>query len=271
MKTILVPIDFSSTSQNIAEYAAGFAEFTNARLILFHVYSVPVPMAGVSVSMMPLEKIEEANITQLNAFNEILMDKYPDVNIVMITRAGFVTEEILLILEEQKIDIVIMGIGSRGKEGVLGSNTADVMKNAKCPVLTIHEGVQFKKPEKIALACDYSSIMPDAVVGKFKDVVHLFNSDVLVFDMLKRSEMVTYEKAAAEVKLENSLIGIGHSMHYPSGDDLPEETNHFVEQNNVDMLVMIPHNYPFLKSVFHHSATKEMAFKSKVPLLSIHE
>jgi nucleotide-binding universal stress UspA family protein len=271
MKTILIPVDFSDTSQSTAEYAAGFAKFSNARLILFHVYSVPVPLAGVAVSISPLEKIEEAGITQLNAFNETLIDKNPGIDTVMITRAGFVTEEILLILEEQKIDLVIMGIGSRGKEGVLGSNTADVMKHAKCPVLTIHEGVQFKKPEKIALACDYSTIVPDAVVGKFKDVVHLFNSDVLVFDMLKRSEMVTQEKADAEVSLENSLIGVSHSMHYPFGDDLPEETNNFVEKNNVDMLVMIPHNYPFLKSVFHHSATKEMAFRSKVPLLSIHE
>jgi len=272
MNTILVPVDFSPTAENAAEFAAEFAKFSKAKLILFHVYSVPVPVADVPVTTIPLEEVEKESIERLTDFNKKLTQKHPDINTELITHAGFVVEEILMMIEERKPDLVIMGLIGEGKSsGFFGSNTTTVMKKAKCPVLTVPSDVKFKKPEKIALACDYSATVPDEVVNRFKEFVNLFNSKVLVFDVLKRAELVTYQKAVAEVNLENSLGSLEHSIYYPTGDNLPEETNNFIERNNVDMLVMIPHNYPLLQKIFHHSTTKKMAFKTKIPLLSIHE
>ncbi|HSY75379.1 MAG TPA: universal stress protein [Bacteroidia bacterium] len=273
MKTILVPVDFSSTAENAAEYAAEFAKYLKAKLILLHVYSVPVPVADVPITtIIPLEEIEKENIKRLKAFNKTLNHKYPGIETEMITRIGFVVEEILMMIEERNSDLVIMGLSGESKaKGIFGSNTTTVIKKAKCPVLTIPPGLKFKKPEKIALACDYSAIVPDEVVNKFKEYVSLFGAKVLVFDVLRRAELVTYQKAAAEVNLENSLVDVGHSLYYPSGDNLPEEANSFIERQNADMLVMIPHNYTFFQSLFHRSATKQMAFQSKVPLLTIHE
>lgn len=272
MKTILVPVDFSSTAENAAEYAFEFAKYAKAKLLLLHVYSVPVPVADVPVTVIPLEEVERESIKELKAFNKKLTHKYPGIETEIITRAGFVVEEILMMLEERKPDLVIMGLAGDSKsKGIFGSNTTTIIKRAKCPVLTIPSGIRFKKPEKIALACDYSAIVPDDVVNKFKEYVHLFGAKVLVFDVLRRAELVTYQKAAAEVNLENSLVDIGHSLYYPSGDNLPEEANSFIERQNVDMLVMIPHNYSFFQKLFHRSATKKMAFQAKVPLLTIHE
>jgi nucleotide-binding universal stress UspA family protein len=272
MKTILVPVDFSSSSENAAEYAAEFAKYSKAKLILLHVYSVPVPVADVPVTTIPLEEVEEESIKHLSAFNKKLEHKYPGIETEMITSAGFVVEEILLMAEERSPELIIMGLGSDAKsKGIFGSNTTTIIKRAKCPVLTIPSEIRFKKPEKIALACDYSAIVPDAVVSKFKEYVKMFGAKVLVFDVLRRAELVTYQKAAAEVNLENSLVDVGHSLYYPSGDNLPEEANSFIERQNVDVLVMIPHNYTFFQSLFHRSATKQMAFQATVPLLTIHE
>jgi nucleotide-binding universal stress UspA family protein len=272
MKTILVPVDFSTTAENAAEFAAEFAKYSKAKLILFHAYSVPVPVADVPVIMIPLDEVEKESVKRLNDFNKKLTQKYPDVKTEMVTRAGFVVEEILLIMEELNPDLVIMGLIGEGRsKGFFGSNTTTVIKKAKCPVITIPSDVKFKKPEKIALACDYSATISDTVVDRFKEFVNLFNAKVLIFDVLKRAELVTYQKAVAEVNLENSLGSMAHSIYYPTGDDMQEETNNFIERNNVDMLVMIPHNYSFFQSLFHQSATKKMAFHTKVPLLSIHE
>lgn len=40
MKTILVPVDFSSVSDNAADYAVELANKMKAKILLFHVYSL---------------------------------------------------------------------------------------------------------------------------------------------------------------------------------------------------------------------------------------
>ena len=272
MKTILVPTDFSDVSENAMNYAAELAQFTKAKLILFHIYSVPMPVAEVPVVTIPMEEVEHESMIQLKAIDKTLKANYPGIETEVITRAGFVAEEIYLLQEDRKIDLLVMGVTGAGKApGILGSNTTSNMKRAKCPVLVVPKGLKFKKPAKIALACDYNSTVPEAIVNTLKEYTGMFGAKLLIFDVLKRAELVSYQKSVAEVNLENSLGDVEHSLHFPSGDDLHTEINSFVEKNNADMLVMIPHDYSFWQKLFHHSATKEMAFYTKVPLLSIHE
>ncbi len=42
MKTILVPVDFSSSSLNASNYALDLANSITAELVLFHVFQLPV-------------------------------------------------------------------------------------------------------------------------------------------------------------------------------------------------------------------------------------
>jgi hypothetical protein len=108
-------------------------------------------------------------------------------------------------------------------------------------------------------------------VSYFKGFVGLFNAKVLVFDVLKQAELVTYEKAAAEVNLEHVLDDVNHSLYFPSGDNLTEQVNEFVDRNNVDILTVIPHHHSFISGLFHQSSAKKIALATHVPILSIHE
>ncbi|HTA84283.1 MAG TPA: universal stress protein [Bacteroidia bacterium] len=272
MKTILVPTDFSANAENAATYAAELALLAKAKLVLLNVYSVPLPVADVPVTMIPIDELEAQCMADLKSLQNKIALKHPGLESEIITKAGFVVEEILLMAEEYKADLIVMGVLGNGKStSVFGSNTTALMKKAKCPVLAIPAGLAFVKPTKIALACDYSAIVPEHVTDTVKYFVHLLGSKLHVFNVLKRAELVTYQKASAEVNLENSLCDIEHSLHYPSGENLLEETNNFIETNNIGMLVMIPHSYNLISGMFHASSTKKMAFHTKIPLLSIHE
>lgn len=272
MKTILAPTDFSEASENAVNYAAEVAKFARAKLVIFHGYSVPIPVSEVPVVTIPFEELEKANMDQLKALDKKLKAKHTNLETELITKPGFVVDEITTLLDKKKIDLVIMGLTGAGRTAaLLGSNTTSVMKKSPKPVLGIPQHAKFKKPHHIALACDYKSIVPDHVVNSFKEFVKLFGSKVLVFDVLKKAELVSYQKAAAEVNLENSLGNMDHSLYFPSGDDLPEEVNEFVERNNVDILTVMPHNYTFISGLFHHSSAKKIALHTHVPILSIHE
>jgi len=272
MKTILVPIDFSASAENSADYAAEIAALSKAKVILLHVCSAPVPVADVPITMIPIDELEKQSLTDLESLQKSLMVRHPGVEIESVVRTGFIIEEILLMEDEYKPELLVMGVTGKGRTSeIFGSNTTALIKKVECPVLAIPSGVRYSKPEKIALACDYSAIVPDKVTDRLKDFVKLFGSKLLIFDVLRPAEVITYQKAAAEVNLENSLSEIEHSIYYPSGNDIVNETNEFLERNNVGMVVMVPHNYTFIHKVFHSSKTKKMALYTKVPLLSIHE
>lgn len=273
MKTILAPIDFSEVSENTAHYAAELAKFSNARLLLLSTYSLPILYTESPIPDMQYDEIDKINRMQLKALEKNLKSQYGNIETEVITAIGPNVEEILSCAEVKKADVIVMGVGKNGvSSSIIGGNrTPNIIGGSTQPVLAIPEGVKFKKPARIALACDYNSIIPDDVVEKFISFIELFQSKVLVFDVLKSTELISYEKAVAEQSLEESLRTVDHTIHFPSGSDLVEEINSFVDKHVVDMLVMIPHKYNFLTGLFHKSNTKQMAMHSHIPLLTIHE
>jgi nucleotide-binding universal stress UspA family protein len=272
MKTILATTDFSEISENAVNYAAEVAKLWNAKLILFHGYSVPIPVSEVPVISIEFDELEKENMKLLNKLDAKLQAKYGKLETELLTKPGMVVDEILTLVKERKIDLVVMGITGAGKTAaILGSNTTTIIKKCKQPVIAVPANFKFKQPKKIALACDYKAIIPDRAVDKLKDIVTSFNAKLLIFDVLKKTELVSYTKAFAEVNLENALGELEHSVHFPSGDDLGHEVNEFVSKNHADMIAVMPHNYNFFEGLFHHSSAKKIALATHIPLLSIHE
>jgi nucleotide-binding universal stress UspA family protein len=60
MKTILVPIDFSPSSDNAMNYAAYLAAKVGASLLLVHVYQIPVSMNDMPVLMVSAEELKNS-------------------------------------------------------------------------------------------------------------------------------------------------------------------------------------------------------------------
>ena len=272
MKTILVPTDFSKASENAANCAIELASFyKDTKIILFHVYSIQKSFADSYIIPIHIEELETDSYNLLKVFSKKLVITNENIEIKLLANLGFVADEIFNIHEERNIDLTIMGIKTMDTEAISGGNIISVIEKSKKPVLVIPDTIKFKKPEKIAFACNYNKTLPDDTVSKLKDYINLFNAKILIFDVLKKDEVVTAEKIKAEMNMESSLADINHSISFPVGNDLTESINNFVRKNMADVLVMIPHQYSFIQNIFHHSHTKDMVLKTEVPLLSIHE
>ncbi|MEO6883469.1 MAG: universal stress protein [Bacteroidia bacterium] len=272
MKAILAPTDFSVISENAVLYAAELAKATDSKLIIFHTYTIAIPVYDVPIIPVPYEEIEKDKWAMMDDLAKKIKISCGEIKTELIVQQGFVVDEIINMLETKKADMVVMGIEkAENSSYILGSHTIDIMKKAVLPVLCIPENTTFKKPKNIALACDYKAIIPTSVVTNFKKIVHLFESHVLIFDVLKKTEIISYQKAAAEVNLEDALMDVKHSLYFASGDNLIEEINQFVKKNKVDILTIMPHNYNFIEGLFHQSISKKIALHADVPILSIHE
>jgi nucleotide-binding universal stress UspA family protein len=138
LKRILVPIDFSETSDAALRYGAELARRFSARLWLLHVPEHPGEAAEAEYPIGLFETMHNAAHDRLS---HLLSDEERhELQPECAMRLGTPWEEIVRHAKEHEIDLIVMG--THGREGVarvlLGSVAEKVVRKASCPVLTVH-------------------------------------------------------------------------------------------------------------------------------------
>jgi nucleotide-binding universal stress UspA family protein len=142
-KTILCPMDFSDESIRALEYALSLAKEADARIILLHVIegTVDDPDETQFRDLKVFEyygRLEEAARARLAAAipDDARIWAHPVESIAR----GKAYRQILRVAEEESAELIVMGIRGRGAINRLlfGSNTAHVIREATCPVLTLN-------------------------------------------------------------------------------------------------------------------------------------
>ncbi len=274
MKNILVPIDFSEVSKNATDYAIGLAKLLGASITLFHVFHIPA-VASESLVVMPnFSELESKSDELINKYKKELKDKHGnEICIDTIVKPGFLIEELKDIIEEKKFDLVIMGITGAGKleELLMGSNSTMAINNIKASVIVVPPRAQFKPVKNIAFACDFEKETTSNTIEKVKKISTVFDAQLHILNVVDSDEKPNFDKASAVVKLEIIMNNVRHTLNFPESDDITFAINEFADRHAVDLLIMVPHKHNFLKSLFHKSNTKKMAFHTHIPLLAINE
>jgi len=147
-RRILVPTDFSNCSNLACDMALKLAMTYGSSVELVHVYEPPA-WQGFVIPELVVSMPNEAN-TSLGDFVQTRTQRALDHLVEKLQRAGVTqvrhrTETgepgstIVQIAEEEKFDLIVMGThGRKGFERlVMGSVAERIVRQAKCPVLTI--------------------------------------------------------------------------------------------------------------------------------------
>jgi nucleotide-binding universal stress UspA family protein len=136
---ILVPTDFSASSNYALDYAITFASKLQARLTVVHVVE-SFPLSSVEVVELPQDYLQElkmgANRTMESSLARITAAGLKG-DVVVVHGTPF--QEILEAAKTQHVDLIIMG--THGRTGLhhllLGSVAERVVRLAPCPVLVV--------------------------------------------------------------------------------------------------------------------------------------
>jgi universal stress protein A len=148
IQSILVPLDFSFSADHALDVAHSMARDHKAKLILFAVaipsqetMGVDLPKDGSAPSATSAwAHAEHAFRTKLTAVAYGIQD-VPVETEVCVAAPG---EAIVAAAVKHQADLIVMG--THGRSGIsrllLGSVAEYVLRHAKCPVLTIKEGLE---------------------------------------------------------------------------------------------------------------------------------
>jgi nucleotide-binding universal stress UspA family protein len=151
VKNILVPHDFSETSESAMKYGMELARMFGAKLHLLHVserarfeMATEFPL-GLDKSLEDAVRDRLLNITTTAEQRELK----PWFQVV----SGTPYREIVRYAQDLSIDLIVMGTHGWGALAhvVMGSVAEKVVRHAPCPVLTVrHPEHEFIVPENIA-------------------------------------------------------------------------------------------------------------------------
>jgi nucleotide-binding universal stress UspA family protein len=141
LRQILVPVDFTETSDRALGYAVELARKFDAAVAIMHAYQIPVygfPDGAYITTADVASQI--SNVSQARLDSLVDSQKLANVPLVGILRDGVAWEEINSVADEIHADLII--IGTHGRRGLaralLGSVAENVIRTAKIPVLVIH-------------------------------------------------------------------------------------------------------------------------------------
>ncbi|MBL8613562.1 MAG: universal stress protein [Myxococcales bacterium] len=147
-KNLLVPVDFSDTSESALNYAIDLARTLGAKVTVLHAYEIPVvglPEGAMVLTADVAGRIMTASQAALDA--EIAKHKDDGVAIEAVLKSGDPRDVVVETAKELGCDLIV--IGTHGRRGIaralLGSVAESVLRTAPVPVLAIRAGTGEKR------------------------------------------------------------------------------------------------------------------------------
>ncbi len=136
-KKILVLLDLTDASEQIAAAGRDMAAHSNAALVILHVVEF-VPSEPMGETLMPTVQIEEDLEDRARAKLTELAARLGVAHAVTRVEAGNKKTEILRIAKEEAVDLIVLGSRVRHGLGILVNFTEDtVLHAAHCDVLAV--------------------------------------------------------------------------------------------------------------------------------------
>lgn len=273
MSKLLIPVDFSENAKVAANYAAQIAQETHDEITLFHSFtSHSNKFANAKHLVDPTE--EEAHHKMEELVAELLQN-YPSLKISTLFGNGILAES----LEKQEIKeqyhTVIMGTkGVTGLESVLiGSNTYDVIKESKIPVLAIPKNTIKLKKDNIALLTNFKpgelEVLKQAIPLYGKEfhlqLIHI-NKNNLEINILGQQLEKWIEQIIAETGIEDiSYIVKAQSYFAGSRENIANGIHTIIRDEDIDVILITKSRKTFFQNIFTENIVKHMAFEIEVP------
>lgn len=136
-KKILVLLDLTDASDQIASAGRDMAAHSNAAMVILHVVEF-IPSEPMGETLMPSVQIEEDLMQRSRTKLKELASRLALPQAALRVEAGNKKTEILRVAKEEAVDLIVLGSRVRHGLGILVNFTEDtVLHAAHCDVLAI--------------------------------------------------------------------------------------------------------------------------------------
>lgn len=261
MNTVIVPVDFSETSLNAANYAAQLlAGRADLKIVLFHLAE---SAEDAEAAPAKLDELSEKLLTEYNAQSEGVC-----------AVGGSLIEQIEKQVKIYNAGLVIMGITNRSElaQVFVSSNTLKLAETKVCPVLIVQEHAKYTGINNVMLASDFKNAYYSTPAEPIKAFLKTFSPALHIVNVNSEHYVAISEEYEKEKKaLIDHFSEFNPEFYFLRLYDVEEGLQLFAEAKNIDLIITIQHEHPLLARIFKTDHTKKISYHSNLPVLVVHE
>jgi len=270
MKRILIATDLSPAARNAAEWGVKLAEAFDAKLILACAFEqVPIPVTETPM-LLNAEDLRVVVQRELDQEKEALK-RETAAPIEAMAYEGSPTPAMLRVARARQADWIVAGIKGVGKgfRQAFGSTVTGLARKTTLPLLVVPEGVRFSPPRAIALACDVYTESGLSIPAAVRELADKFHSKLFIIRVFNKEAGEVIEILHQAEGGSRTIGAFSPFCEMPAVESVTDALNDYIGASPIDLLVMKPHSRMGPERWFLRSETRQMIFKTQVPLLVI--
>ncbi|ATN05609.1 hypothetical protein CRN76_09445 [Chryseobacterium indologenes] len=279
MRTILVPIDFTSTTENAAKVAAEWAkhyEYQNIILLKtageseFDYLHIAEGHSFVNEeSVNDLLKRTELLFDQLT---KIITDISKEVKVSRLLSDWALTRSINEVLKDQpSIDMIILGSddATSSNESFVSDNIISIARTSAVKTLIVPASYQYNTIKNIVIPCDINGIKKLERLFHHKSVIQKqdLRLSFLNINTKEGTDINPDKKKELEDYIRNYLTDIPGNIYYSYDDNVIKGILTFASANDADLIIALPGRHSFLYYMASRSISEGIYQNSNLPVL----
>jgi|SRR5690606_8518113 len=276
MKNILLPTDFSDNSWNAIAYALQLYEGEECTFHLFNVYTPAIYHVEYVLSYPAqyglVDAVRETALQGLHEIVDRISKEFNNPNHKFETVAWFDTLVfgIKELVDERHIDLIVMGTkGATGaKEVLFGSNTVQVLKRIKSPILAIPSNFGYESPLEILFPTDLEVDYQKTAIDVLLDIAVTHHSRINAVHV-STGYVLTETQEHRKMELEKIFKNTAYLFHDFDSMEIVDAISMFQMKYKINLLAMVNNKHSFFENIFFKNTVNQIGFHLNVPFLVI--
>ena len=274
INNILVPLDFSAASLNALHTAIEMARRHSAGIMILNILEPGLANSQQKTNDNEEEKsIHAQRVKQLYPLVKTVMQKHGITCNKSIVK-GKVTDAISRAAIRFKADIIVMG--THGMSGynpsAIGSNTARLMDQTGCPVLTVPPQQKWLTFKEIL----FPIWPPMKAVERYGYVKNIVKKNESILKILGLStdfenNISSLKLMASQLKEHVSIDKVKTASYFKIGKNMAGEVLKISALLKTDLIVIAATMDATFTHLFNSTYTRQIINRSKVPVLCVRE
>lgn len=279
MKTILVPIDFTPTTENAVKVAAEWAKnYDYQNIILLKIAGesefdyLHIAEGHSFVNEESVNSLLERTELRFDQLSKVVEEISPEVKVSRLLSDWALTRSINEVLKNQpSIEMIILGNddSTSTTESFVSDNIISISRTSPVKTLIVPNSYEFNSIKNIVIPCDVNGINKLERLFQHKSIIQKqdLNLSFLNINTKDKTDINPDKKKELEDYVRQHLTEIPSSIHYSHDENVITGILGFSSSNNADLIIALPGRHSFLYYMASRSISEGLYQNTTTPVL----
>ncbi|ANF52272.1 hypothetical protein A0O34_17870 [Chryseobacterium glaciei] len=258
MRTILVPIDFTSTTENAVKVASQWAkQYEYEHIILLKTSDesefdyLHIAEGHSFVNEESINSLLEKTELLLSKLSNIILEKFPDFKVSKAVSNWTLTRSINDIIREQpSIELIVLGSDDQAasRDSVVSENIISIARTSPVKTLIVPNGYNYSDIKNILIPCDINGITKLERLFNHKYIIRKQDVQLMFLNIHTKENQTIIEEKKNEIQeyIHQHLTEIPSTIYYSYDKNIVDGILTFASSNKTDLIIALPGKHSFL-------------------------